>query len=747
MKKISFRNVLSKKALSAVTALAISGLVPAGFALAGELEITSELVASSKIVFVEQGATQSFNLIVSSIGNVTDANVKLPTKFTIAANETITTSNSVTVNLAGKDDSENVPATIQVDSNLKPGTYSYTFNSPDLSFTNSNSSGSKLENKSVDTITFVVTKKQVLDTTAPVVTATPERAPDSNDWYNQNVTVNFSALDEEGGSGLLQGSVSAPVTVSTDGTHTITGTASDIAGNIGTSAPITLKLDKTAPTISGSADREANPFGWYKDNVKVSFNADDALSGVASVTGDQILGEGADQSVSGTATDKAGNNKTATVSGINIDKTAPTISGSTDREANPFAWYKDNVKVSFNADDALSGVANVIGDQTLGEGADQSATGTATDKAGNDKSVTVSGINIDKTAPTISGSPDREANLNGWYNDDVVVTFTANDSLSGVASFTQPVTLSEEGLNKSATGTATDKAGNDKTTTVSGINIDKTAPTISGSPDREADSNGWYNDDVVVTFTANDSLSGVASFTQPVTLSEESLNKSATGTATDYAGNTSAPATVSGLKIDKTKPGITIGGITLKDNVVVSNIGTFTLNQLATWSASDALSGLATEEKGTLNTATAGLHTITLTATDKAGNTFEKTIVYNVAYNFGGVLQPINSNGSSIFKAGSTIPVKFQLTNAQGALVSSANATISLKKVTDAVLGTNYEVSFNNTPNSGDTFRYDFSSNQYIYNLSTKSLSSGSYIVSIDLHDGSEAKTVCFSLK
>ena len=670
MKKISFRNVLSKKALSAVTALAISGLVPAGFALAGELEITSELVASSKIVFVEQGATQSFNLIVSSIGNVTDANVKLPTKFTIAANETITTSNSVTVNLAGKDDSENVPATIQVDSNLKPGTYSYTFNSPDLSFTNSNSSGSKLENKSVDTITFVVTKKQVLDTTAPVVTATPERAPDSNDWYNQNVTVNFSALDEEGGSGLLQGSVSAPVTVSTDGTHTITGTASDIAGNIGTSAPITLKLDKTAPTISGSADREANPFGWYKDNVKVSFNADDALSGVASVTGDQILGEGADQSVSGTATDKAGNNKTATVSGINIDKTAPTISGSTDREANPFAWYKDNVKVSFNADDALSGVANVIGDQTLGEGADQSATGTATDKAGNDKSVTVSGINIDKTAPTISGSPDREANLNGWYNDDVVVTFTANDSLSGVASFTQPVTLSEE-----------------------------------------------------------------------------SLNKSATGTATDYAGNTSAPATVSGLKIDKTKPGITIGGITLKDNVVVSNIGTFTLNQLATWSASDALSGLATEEKGTLNTATAGLHTITLTATDKAGNTFEKTIVYNVAYNFGGVLQPINSNGSSIFKAGSTIPVKFQLTNAQGALVSSANATISLKKVTDAVLGTNYEVSFNNTPNSGDTFRYDFSSNQYIYNLSTKSLSSGSYIVSIDLHDGSEAKTVCFSLK
>ena len=672
MKKISFRNVLSKKTLSAVTALAISGLVPAGFALAGELDITSELVASSSNVYVEQGATQSFNLIVKSDGNVTNANVTLPTKFTIAENGNITTSNSDTVNLAGKDDSEIVPVTIQVDSNLQPGTYSYTFNSADVSFTNINTTGAKLENKSVDTITFVVTKKQVLDTAAPVVTAIPDRAANTNGWYNQNVNVNFLAVDEEGGSGILPGSVSAPVTFSTDGTHTITGTASDIAGNIGTSAPITIKLDKTIPTISGNPDRQANSFGWYKDDVTVSFDADDALSGVASVTGNQTLGEGANQSVTGTATDYAGNTSApATVSGINIDKTVPTINGSTNLTPNSAGWYNQDVTVSFYANDSLSGVASVTGNQTLGEGANQSVTGNATDKAGNNQSATVSGINIDKTAPIISGSPDREANLDGWYNDDVVVTFTAKDNLSGVASFTQPVTLSEDGLNNYATGTAT-----------------------------------------------------------------------------DYAGNTSTPATVSGLKIDKTKPVITIGGLTLENDGVVSSIGTFTLNQLATWSASDTLSGLATEDSGTLNTATVGLHTKTLTATDKAGNTFEKTIVYNVVYNFGGVLQPINSNGSSIFKAGSTIPVKFQLTNAQGTFVSTANATISVKKVTNTVLGTNYEdVPVNSTPNSGNTFRYDFSASQYIYNLSTKGLSSGSYMITIDLHDGSEAKMVCFSLK
>ena len=41
------------------------------------------------------------------------------------------------------------------------------------------------------------------------------------------------------------------------------------------------------------------------------------------------------------------------------------------------------------------------------EGAGQSAAGSGTDKAGNSASATVSGINIDKTAPTIIGQPRR----------------------------------------------------------------------------------------------------------------------------------------------------------------------------------------------------------------------------------------------------------------------------------------------------------------------------------------------------
>ena len=209
--------------------------------------------------------------------------------------------------------------------------------------------------------------------------------------------------------------------------------------------------------------------------------------------------------------------------------------------------------VSFTCADKLSGVATCTDPQTVTDpGKDRPVPGTATDLADNSASDTAK-VNIDKTSPTITGAVDRAANGNHWYSDDVKVSFTCADDLSGIASCTAPITLGE-GEGKSASGTATDKADNTAATALTGINIDTTSPTITGAPDRAANTAGWYKADVTVHWVCSDSLSGVAWCTPDAVLGE-GPNQSVPGMVLDKAGNI-ANATVAPINVDKTAPTI-----------------------------------------------------------------------------------------------------------------------------------------------------------------------------------------------
>ncbi len=114
--------------------------------------------------------------------------------------------------------------------------------------------------------------------------------------------------------------------------------------------------------------------------------------------------------------------------------------------------------------------------------------------------------------------------------------------------------------------------------------------------------------------------------------------------------------------------------------------------------------------------------------------------VTDEAYTFGGYLQPVNQDGSSIFKFKSTVPLKFQLKGCNGGSITTAVATLELIPYTNSVVGTVME----NVPaglqaSSGNTFVYDAKTKQYLYNLSTKTLLPGtSYIVRTHLDDGSD---------
>lgn len=203
----------------------------------------------------------------------------------------------------------------------------------------------------------------VRDSASPLTSATGG----GDNWYNTNVVMTFSASDScsgikdvryiiDGSETAVSGSY-ASVAITTEGIHNVSYYSVDNAGNKETPKGMTVKIDKTPPTITGAATVPPNSYGWYNTDVVVHFTASDKLpgSGIDTVTPDTTIStEGAKQSVTGSASDKAGNSATTTVAGINIDKTPPAIS-----IAAPLAQQyriSDIIAVGFTAGDSLSGV-------------------------------------------------------------------------------------------------------------------------------------------------------------------------------------------------------------------------------------------------------------------------------------------------------------------------------------------------------------------------------------------------------
>ena len=140
-----------------------------------------------------------------------------------------------------------------------------------------------------------------------------------------------------------------------------------------------------------------------------------------------------------------------------------------------------------------------------------------------------------------------------------------------------------------------------------------------------------------------------------------------------------------------------------------------------------------------------GATTVTCTATDEAGNTGTERFTVTVTATWSNVLQPVNADGTSIFKLGSTVPVKFQLTGASAG-ITNLSARLYLQRIGAGTTGTTLEAISTSNATTGNLFRYDATSGQYIFNLNTKTLSAGTYQLRLDLGDGA-VRTVNISLK
>ncbi len=153
---------------------------------------------------------------------------------------------------------------------------------------------------------------------------------------------------------------------------------------------MTVKLDKTAPSISGTIEVPATTQkvgDYYNGPPTVKFTCSDALSGVKVCADPVTVTANGSSDITGTATDAAGNKATATVAGIKIDDVKPTITFTGVKQGGVYTQGAVPAATCTATDGTLdSGVASctvaVTGGNANGVGT-FTATATAKDNAGN----------------------------------------------------------------------------------------------------------------------------------------------------------------------------------------------------------------------------------------------------------------------------------------------------------------------------------------------------------------------------
>lgn len=157
-------------------------------------------------------------------------------------------------------------------------------------------------------------------------------------------------------------------------------------------------------------------------------------------------------------------------------------------------------------------------------------------------------------------------------------------------------------------------------------------------------------------------------------------------------------------------------------------------------SATDVVSGIV-ECKVSGYSTSVGMHTLTATAKDQAGNTGISTWTYTVQpWTLKGFYNPIvmTNNTLNTAKGGATIPMKFEVF--MGATELSATATISGVQTQgiscDTVSGDEDPVEAVTT--GGTVLRYDTTAGQFIFNWQTPKTSGACYAVTVTTLDGSK---------
>jgi hypothetical protein len=236
-------------------------------------------------------------------------------------------------------------------------------------------------------------------------------------------------------------------------------------------------------------------------------------------------------------------------------------------------------------------------------------------------SVTGAGLSAEMASPNTITLPSNWTSVgNGTLSDSVSSTVKVNSSVAGAGSGT--ATYSATGLNSSgATITRTDTMNVTWTT----ANCDTTPPVITKDVTGTVGNNGWYTTNVGVDWTVSDSQSAISSQSGCADFSVTSDQNATTYTCTaTSAGGTSSDSVT--IKRDATQPTNVqfVGGPNAGGSYTFGNVP----NE-PTCTADDATSTIDTCVVSDYSNAV-GEHTLTATATDKAGNKTTATRTYTV---------------------------------------------------------------------------------------------------------------------
>lgn len=125
----------------------------------------------------------------------------------------------------------------------------------------------------------------------------------------------------------------------------------------------TVMVDGTPPVLQVETTPPPNRHGWHNSDVTVSFQAEDNLAGLASVSPDlQITNEGAVRRLRGMAVDRAGNSTTLDLE-VKLDKQPPSIEVTWPRAGSRLE--EGALKLTGVVRDTLSGIAQVTCNGTL----------------------------------------------------------------------------------------------------------------------------------------------------------------------------------------------------------------------------------------------------------------------------------------------------------------------------------------------------------------------------------------------